>query len=164
MSSRVWAWSRRLPAAWRKAGRALLAGKSGASLITKFKIDDLATKIACQVPRGDGADGTFNADQWVDAKEQRRMDDFIIFGLAAAKQAVMDSGWEPKTEEERCRTGVLIGSGIGGLAGIEEASILVHEKGPRRLSPFFIPGPADQSGLGLCLHRASASRAPTMPW
>ena len=119
---------------------ALLAGKSGASLITKFKTEDLATKIACQVPRGDGAGGTFNADQWVDPKEQRRMDDFIIFGLAAAKQAVIDSGWTPKTEEERCRTGVLIGSGIGGLAGIEDGSILVHEKGPRRLSPFFIPG------------------------
>ena len=119
---------------------ALLAGKSGASAITKFKVDDLPTKIACQVPRGDGAAGTFNPDQWVDPKEQRRMDDFIIYGLAAAKQAVVDSGWEPKTEEDRYRTGVLIGSGIGGLAGIEDGSILVHEKGPRRLSPFFIPG------------------------
>ncbi|MEP6831053.1 MAG: beta-ketoacyl-ACP synthase II, partial [Rhizomicrobium sp.] len=119
---------------------AILAGKSGASPITKFKTEDLATKIACQVPRGDGANGTFNPDQWVDAKEQRRMDDFIIYGLAAAKQAVVDSGWEPKTEEDRYRTGVLIGSGIGGLEGIEAGSILVHEKGPRRLSPFFIPG------------------------
>jgi 3-oxoacyl-[acyl-carrier-protein] synthase II len=119
---------------------AILAGKSGASAITKFKVDDLPTKIACQVPRGDGTNGSFNPDQWVDAKEQRRMDDFIIYGLAAAKQAVRDSGWEPKSEEERQRTGVLIGSGIGGLTGIEEASILVHEKGPRRLSPFFIPG------------------------
>ena len=118
----------------------LLAGQSGASLITKFKVDDLATKIACQVPRGDGSDGTFNPDHWVDAKEQRRMDDFIIYGLAAAKQAVTDSGWTPQTEEDRCRTGVLIGSGIGGLDGIEQAAILVHEKGPRRLSPFFIPG------------------------
>jgi 3-oxoacyl-[acyl-carrier-protein] synthase II len=118
----------------------LLAGQSGASLITKFRTDDLPTKIACQVPRGDGADGTFNPDQWVDAKEQRRMDDFIIYGLAAAKQAVTDAGWEARTEEDKQRTGVLIGSGIGGLTGIEEASILVHEKGPRRLSPFFIPG------------------------
>ena len=118
----------------------ILAGQSGASPITKFKVDDLPTKIACQVPRGDGSDGTFNPDQWVDPKEQRRMDDFIIYGLAAAKQAVADSGWMPATEEERHRTGVLIGSGIGGLTGIEEASILVHEKGPRRLSPFFIPG------------------------
>ncbi|MBN9578906.1 MAG: beta-ketoacyl-ACP synthase II [Alphaproteobacteria bacterium] len=118
----------------------LLAGKSGARPITKFRTDDLATKIACDVPRGDGSDGSFNADQWVDPKEQRRIDDFITFGLTAAQQAVTDSGWEPKTEEERCRTGVLIGSGIGGLPGIEDASILVHEKGPRRLSPFFIPG------------------------
>jgi 3-oxoacyl-[acyl-carrier-protein] synthase II len=118
----------------------LLAGQSGASQITKFRTDDLPTRIACQVPRGDGRDGTFNPDQWVDAKEQRRMDEFIIYGVAAARQAVTDSGWEPKTEEDRHRTGVLVGSGIGGLAGIEDASILVHEKGPRRLSPFFIPG------------------------
>jgi 3-oxoacyl-[acyl-carrier-protein] synthase II len=119
---------------------ALLAGKSGASAITKFKVEDLPTRIACQVPRGDGSGGSFNPDQWVDAKEQRRMDDYIIYALAAAKQAVDDSGWEPGSEEDRERTGVLIGSGIGGLTGIEEAAILVHEKGPRRLSPFFIPG------------------------
>jgi 3-oxoacyl-[acyl-carrier-protein] synthase II len=118
----------------------LLAGKSGARAITKFKTEDLATKIACDVPRGDGQDGTFNADQWVDPKEQRRMDDFIVFGLAAAAQAVKDSGYVPKTEEERERIGVLVGSGIGGLPGIEDASILLHEKGPRRISPFFIPG------------------------
>jgi 3-oxoacyl-[acyl-carrier-protein] synthase II len=118
----------------------LLAGQSGASLITKFKTDDLPTKIACQVPRGDGSDGSFNPDQWVDPKEQRRMDDYIIYGLAAAKQAVADSGWEARTDEDKYRTGVLIGSGIGGLTGIEDAAILVHEKGPRRLSPFFIPG------------------------
>jgi 3-oxoacyl-[acyl-carrier-protein] synthase II len=118
----------------------ILAGKSGARPITKMKVDDLATRIACDVPRGDGSDGTFNADQWVDPKEQRRMDDFIVFGLAAAAQAVKDSGYEPKTEEERDRIGVLIGSGIGGLPGIEEASLLLAEKGPRRISPFFIPG------------------------
>src|SRR3569833_2869608 len=118
----------------------LLAGLSGACAITKFRTDDLATKIACQVPRGDGSDGTFNPDQWVDPKEQRRMDDFIIYGLAAAKQAVADSGWVAQTDEDKYRTGVMIGSGIGGLDGIEQASILVHEKGPRRLSPFFIPG------------------------
>src|SRR6201747_179638 len=118
----------------------LLAGKSGARTITKFKTEDLGTKIACDVPRGDGTDGTFNADHWVDPKEQRRMDDFIVFGLAAAKQAVVDSGWEPKTEEDRHRSGVLMGSGIGGLPGIAEGAILIEEKGPRRLSPFFIPG------------------------
>jgi 3-oxoacyl-[acyl-carrier-protein] synthase II len=119
---------------------ALLAGKSGASAITRFRTDDLATKIACQVPRGDGTAGTFNPDQWVDPKEQRRMDDFIIYGLAAAKQAVVDSGWVPQSEEDRERTGVMIGSGIGGLPGIEEGSLLIESKGPRRLSPFFIPG------------------------
>jgi 3-oxoacyl-[acyl-carrier-protein] synthase II len=118
----------------------LLSGESGARRIAKFNTEDLATKIACDVPRGDGSDATFNPDQWVDPKEQRRIDDFILFGLAAAQQAVTDSGWEPKTEEDRCRTGVMVGSGIGGLPGIEDAAILVHEKGPRRLSPFFIPG------------------------
>ena len=118
----------------------LIAGTSGARKITKFETADLTTKIACDVPRGDGSEGTFNADQWMDPKDQRRVDDFIVFGLAAAKQAVADSGWEPKTEEERCRTGVLIGSGIGGLPGIADAAVLLHEKGPRRISPFFITG------------------------
>ena len=118
----------------------LLAGQSGAGPITKFKVDDLACRIACDVPRGDGSDGSYDPNQWVDAKEQRRVDDFITYGITAAQQAVTDSGYEPKTEEERERAGVLIGSGIGGLDGIEQASILVHEKGPRKLSPFFIPG------------------------
>src|ERR1700692_1127612 len=118
----------------------LLAGQSGARPITKLKVDDLPARIACIIPRGDGTDATFNPDQWVDPKEQRRIDDFITYGLAAAQQAVTDSGFVPKDEEERCRSGVLIGSGIGGLQGIEEGAILVHEKGPRRLSPFFIPG------------------------
>src|SRR4029079_9795713 len=102
----------------------LLAGKSGARKITKFRTDDHATKIACDVPHGDGSDGTFNPDQWVDPKEQRRVDDFIIYGITAAQQAVTDSGYDPKTEEEKERAGVLIGSGIGGLDGIEQASIL----------------------------------------
>jgi 3-oxoacyl-[acyl-carrier-protein] synthase II len=101
----------------------LLAGESTASLIPASRFR-----------------GTFNPDQWVDAKEQRRMDDFIIYGLAAATQAVRDSGWVPATEEERVRTGVLIGSGIGGLDGIAQAALLIEEKGPRKLSPFFIPG------------------------
>src|ERR1700741_1448953 len=118
----------------------LLAGRSGARPISKFKVDDLPARIACDVPHGDGSDDTFNADQWVDPKEQRRVDPFIIYALAASQQAVTDSGYEPKTEEQRERAGVLIGSGIGGLEGIEEAAILVHEKGPRKLSPFFIPG------------------------
>ena len=118
----------------------ILAGQSGARRIEKFNTDDLPCKIAADVPRGDGSNATFNQDQWVEPKEARRVDDFIIFALAAAQQAVDDSGWKPKTEEEKCRTGVLIGSGIGGLPGIEEAAITLHEKGPRRISPFFIPG------------------------
>ncbi len=103
-------------------------------------MDDLPARIACDVPRGDGSDGSFNPDQWVDPKDQRKIDDFIVYAITAAQQAVTDSGYEAKTEEQRERAGVLIGSGIGGLDGIEQASILVHEKGPRRLSPFFIPG------------------------
>ncbi|MBI1329893.1 MAG: beta-ketoacyl-ACP synthase II [Alphaproteobacteria bacterium] len=118
----------------------LLAGKSGAGPITRFDASDLATRIACELPRGDGTNGTYNPDQWLDPKEQRRVDDFIVYGLAAAQQAVTDSGWVPQTEDDRCRTGVLIGSGIGGLEGISEAALLVQEKGPRKLSPFFIPG------------------------
>ena len=118
----------------------LLDGQSGGRPITAFKVDDLATKIACSVPRGAAADGLFNPDDYLEVKEQRKLDDFIIFGIAAAQQAWDDSGIKLETEEERCRTGVLIGSGIGGLVGIEEASITLHEKGPRRISPFFIPG------------------------
>jgi 3-oxoacyl-[acyl-carrier-protein] synthase II len=118
----------------------LLDGRSGAGPITRFKVDDLAARIACDVPRGDGSDGTFNPDQWVDSKEQRRVDDFITYALAAAQQAVDDSGYRANTPEQQNRAGVLIGSGIGGLDGIEQAAILVNEKGPRRLSPFFIPG------------------------
>lgn len=118
----------------------LLEGRSGAGPITRFKVDDLPARIACDVPRGDGSDGSFNADQWVDSKEQRRVDDFIVYALAAAQQAVVDSGYRAETPDQQNRSGVLIGSGIGGLDGIEQAAILVHEKGPRRLSPFFIPG------------------------
>jgi 3-oxoacyl-[acyl-carrier-protein] synthase II len=118
----------------------LLAGQSGARPITTFRADDLATKIACTVPPGDGTDGTFNADRWLEPKEQRRVDHFITFGLAAAQQAVDDSGWKPETEDDRDATGVLIGSGIGGLNGIAEAAVILHEKGPRKISPFFITG------------------------
>ncbi len=129
----------------------LIAGQSGAGPITRFDASDLSCRIACELKRGDGTDGTFNADQWVDAKDQRRYDDFIIYGLAAVRQAVADSGWEPKTEDDRCRTGVLIGSGIGGLPSIEATAILLKEKGPRRVSPFFIPG----SLINLCSGVAS---------
>ena len=118
----------------------LLAGKSGATKIERFPVDDLAARIACLVPGGDGSDGTFNPDQWMEPKEQRKVDDFIIYAMGAATQALEDSGWAPKTEDEKCATGVLIGSGIGGLQGIDEAAIVLHDKGPRRISPFFIPG------------------------
>jgi 3-oxoacyl-[acyl-carrier-protein] synthase II len=118
----------------------VLEGRSGARRIQKFPTDDLPCKIAADVPRGDGADGTFEINHWVDSKEQRRVDDFIIFALTAAQQAFDDSNLKFETEEQKERAGVLIGSGIGGLPGIEEASITLHEKGPRRISPFFITG------------------------
>jgi len=117
----------------------ILAGKSGANRIENFDVSDLPAKIACQVKKGDGTDGTFNADAWVDPREQRRNAQFIIYGLAAAQQAVTDSGLELKTDEEKERAGVLIGSGIGGLPEIEETTVQMYEKGPRKVSPFFIP-------------------------
>lgn len=120
--------------------RRLLACESGAGPITRFDASQMAARIACEVPRGDGANGTFNADAYVAPKDQRRMDDFIIYGIAAAKQAIQDSGWKSANEEDSCRAGVLIGSGIGGLPGIEQASLELAERGPRRVSPFFITG------------------------
>lgn len=118
----------------------LLAGQSAASTITKFEADHLATNYACEVPLGDGTDGTFNADDWLSKKEQRKVDDFILFGIAAAEMAVRDADWKPEDEESRLRTGVLIGSGIGGLQSIAQTAITLKERGPRRVSPFFIPG------------------------
>jgi 3-oxoacyl-[acyl-carrier-protein] synthase II len=117
----------------------LLAGKNGAKRITEFDVSDIACQIGCVVPRG-SAPGEFNPDDWMEPKEQRKVDDFIVYAVSAADQAIADSGWSAKTEDERARSGVLIGSGIGGLQGIERASILLQEKGPRRISPFFIPG------------------------
>ncbi|MGE5203742.1 MAG: beta-ketoacyl-ACP synthase II [Acidobacteriota bacterium] len=119
--------------------RRLLEGQSGVRAIQNFDVSDLPAKIAAQVPRGETASGSFNADDWVPTKEQRKMDEFIIYALAAATQAVEDAGWKPEDAENRERTGVLIGSGIGGLPGIMEGAITLHEKGPRRISPFFIP-------------------------
>jgi 3-oxoacyl-[acyl-carrier-protein] synthase II len=117
----------------------LIAGESGIGAIQSFDVSDLPARIAAQVPRGDTESGLFNADDWVPPKDQRRMDEFIIFAMAAAVQAVEDSGWVPETEEDRERTGVMIGSGIGGLPGITEGAITLQERGPRRISPFFIP-------------------------
>ena len=118
----------------------LLAGQSGAGTITRFDAGRLATTYACEIPRGDGTDGTFNPDDWMEPKEQRKVDEFILYGMAAADQAVRDAGWMPEGEEDRLRTGVMIGSGIGGLTSIAETAITLKERGPRRVSPFFIPG------------------------
>jgi len=118
----------------------LLEGRSGAGRVEAFDVSDIACQIACMVPRGDGTDGTFNPDQWMEPKEQRKVDDYIIFAVSAATQALNNAGWHPKSYEDQCASGVLIGSGIGGLGGIYETSILLKEKGPRRVSPFFIPG------------------------
>ena len=123
-------------AAWKR----LTAGENAARRIDEFDVSDLSCQVACQVPRGDGSGGTFNPDDWMEHKEQRKVDDFIIYAMGAATQALEDAGWKPTSYEDQTRTGVLIGSGIGGLQGIEKTSLLFNEKGPRRVSPFFIPG------------------------
>ena len=118
----------------------ILASKSGAKRIDDFQVDDIACQIAHRIPLGPLAEGKFNPDDWMDSKEQRKVDPFIVFGMAAATMAIEDAGVAPKTQEEQERTGVLIGSGIGGVGTIYEASVTLHEKGPRRVSPFFVPG------------------------
>jgi len=117
----------------------LIKGESGLRAIESFDVSDLPSKVAGQVPRGATADGLFNADDHVSTKDQRKMDEFIVLAITAAREAVADSGWVPQTDEERESTGVMIGSGIGGLIGIYEGSIVLRDKGPRRISPFFIP-------------------------
>jgi 3-oxoacyl-[acyl-carrier-protein] synthase II len=118
----------------------LLACKSGISRVDRFEVSDLHCKIAGQIPRGDGTYGTFNPDQWMEPKEQRKVDDFILFAMSAAKQALDDADWHPQTYDDQITTGVLIGSGIGGIEGIADTALLLQERGPRRISPFFIPG------------------------
>jgi 3-oxoacyl-[acyl-carrier-protein] synthase II len=118
----------------------LTEGLSGASKIEAFEVSDLPCKIACQIPRGDGSDGTFDPNQWMDPKDQRKVDPFIVYAVAAARQALTDANWHPSAHEDQISSGVLIGSGIGGIGGIYDASITLVEKGPRRISPFFIPG------------------------
>ena len=118
----------------------LLAGKSGAKRIDTFDASDLSCKIASFVPRGATADGLFNPDDWMEPKEQRKVDDYIIYAVAAAEQALTDSGFKADTKEKQETAGVLIGSGTGGLSGIADTSLLLRDKGPRRVSPFFIPG------------------------
>ena len=123
-------------ATWKR----LLAGESGARRVEEFDVDDLGCQIASFVPRGDGSDGTFNADDWMETKEQRKVDDFIVYAVAAADQAIADAAGVFEGAADRNEFGVLIGSGIGGLQGIAETSLLLRDKGPRRISPFFIPG------------------------
>jgi len=118
----------------------LLGGQSGAGPITRFDAAHLATTYACEVPRGDGSDASFNPDDWMAPKEARKVDDFILYGMAAAEQAVQDSGWVPTDPEGQARTGVMIGSGIGGLSSIADTAVMLRDRGPRRVSPFFIPG------------------------
>ena len=118
----------------------LLAGDNAARKVDTFETSDLACKIACPIPLGDGSDGTYDPDQWVDPKDQRKVDPFIVYALTAAKQALDDADWHPTSHEDQCASGVIIGSGIGGVEGIYNASVTLFEKGPRRISPFFIPG------------------------
>ena len=117
----------------------LLDGQNGFGKIDRFEVDDIPCQIAGMIPRGDGSNGTFNPDDWVEPKDQRKIDPFILYGIVAAQMAVQDSGWVAETEDQKCRTGVLIGSGIGGLQTIYETGKLMDERGPRRISPFFIP-------------------------
>src|SRR5437763_14412643 len=123
-------------ATWKR----ILGGESGARKIESFDVSDLTCKIACQVPRGDGSGDTFNPDQWMEPKDQRKVDDVIIFAMCAARQALDDADWHPANEEDRCATGTMSGSGIGGLSGIADTAVLLKERGPRKVSPFFIPG------------------------
>ena len=117
----------------------LIAGEAAAAKVENFDVSDLPCKIAAQAPRGDAAHA-FRPEEWMEPRELRRNDDFIIFAMAAATQALADANWAPKTYEDQIATGVMIGSGIGGLQGISETALTLHEKGPRRVSPFFIPG------------------------
>jgi len=117
----------------------LISGENAANTITRFNADNFATNYACEIPFGDGSNGTFNPSDWMEPKERRKVDDFILYGMAAADMAVADSGWSPKEEEDFFRTGVMIGSGVGGLSTIADTSLTLQERGPRRVSPFFIP-------------------------
>ena len=118
----------------------LIAGQSGVTHVTRFEVSDLPARIAGQVPRGDGSGGTYNPDQWMEPKEQRKVDEFIVFAMCAAKQALDDAGWKPQAYEDQIVTGVLMGAGIGGAGGIADTGVLLKERGPRRVSPFFVPG------------------------
>ncbi|HEY0568723.1 MAG TPA: beta-ketoacyl-ACP synthase II [Xanthobacteraceae bacterium] len=123
-------------ATWKR----IVGGQSGIKKVDSFDVSDLPSKIAGVIPRGDGTNDTYNPDHWMEAKEQRKVDHFIVYAMCAARQAIEDSGWKPESPEDQAATGVMIGSGIGGVEGIGETAILLKERGPRRVSPFFIPG------------------------
>src|SRR3979409_1034568 len=123
-------------ATWRR----LLDGHSGIRRVEQFEVSDLPARIAGQIPRGDGTGGTYNPDQWMEPKEQRKVDEFIVYAMCAATQALDDAGWKPVTYEDQIASGVLIGAGIGGAGGIADAGVVLKERGPRRISPFFVPG------------------------
>ena len=120
--------------------RRLLAAESGVKAIERFEVADITSRIAGQIPRGDGSNGTFHPDQWMEPKEQRKVDDFILYAMCAAKLALDDADWHPREYDDQIVSGVMIGSGIGGVEGIAETALVLRDRGPRRVSPFFIPG------------------------
>src|SRR5262250_682113 len=123
-------------ATWRR----LIDGQSGISRVERIDVSDLPARIAGQIPRGDGSIGTYNPDQWMEPKDQRKVDEFIVFAMCAARQALEDAGWKPQSYEDQVATGVLLGAGIGGAGGIADTGVVLKERGPRRVSPFFVPG------------------------
>ena len=125
----------------------IIAGRSGAATISSFDADHLATNYACEIPLGDGSDGTYNSEDWMEPKEARKVDPFIRYGMCAADQAIAESGWVADTDEKQFRTGVMIGSGIGGLSTVADTAVLLKERGPRRVSPFFYTLSADKPRL-----------------
>jgi len=118
----------------------LIAGQSGVTRVERFDVSDLPARIAGQIPRGDGSSGSYNPDQWMEPKEQRKVDEFIVFAMCAAKQALDDAAWKPQTYDDQIVTGVMMGAGIGGAGGIADTGVVLKERGPRRVSPFFVPG------------------------
>src|SRR3954466_15614025 len=120
--------------------RRLINGESGISPVERIDVSDLSARIAGQIPRGDGSSGTYNPDQWMEPKEQRKVDEFIVFAMCAAKQALDDAAWKPQSYDDQIVTGVMMGAGIGGAGGIADTGVVLKERGPRRVSPFFVPG------------------------
>ncbi|MGI8525099.1 MAG: beta-ketoacyl-ACP synthase II [Pseudolabrys sp.] len=118
----------------------LIKGESGAKRVERFNVEDMPCKIAGSIPRGDGSNGTYNPDQWMSPQDQRKVDEFIVFAMCAARQALDDANWRPTSYEDQITTGIVIGSGIGGIEGIASTAVTLQERGPRRVSPFFIPG------------------------